>query len=1717
MAERGRDAEIRANETALAETGRFHAERLNRLATLGGAEVAANEAAAESGAAYAEALEGISASQRQAFVERVNQLQAEGRSLDQAIEEAAAYFKAQREGAERSSAARIESAERARGVEVAANEAAAASGASYAEQLRQLETLAEREAFVEYVNQLQAQGFAFDAARESAARYFDLLDQGTDRDLAGSLERASLNEQRFFDQNPIGRTLGDIQSEAVQEGSAFLRSFERGREFLESYRGGVYAARDATNDFARDATRSLNALAHVTDALGSEWDTVTTSIDVASSAVRLAGGDFTALADIALIAIDFINEREEELAERRRERAERRLAFETETAERIADFSRIGNLVGDITPFLDTGRDLRSFSSGEDRYNPFLSGARTPELPTLDLQGIVDAAPDISEVLTGVLEQQLTAALVTAAVNGEDLSRVFDPFIENFRTAMTDAGADFRSTLRADVEFDVISRSLEGYTTAISDFYQLRIDEIRALDRLIGSNSQAAIFALQQQSDRATQDAENQARLAGPQIGRSRFSQFQLNQQLALNRTPEEIDAEYASTFAEGDPNAQLDFRGGIDDLISDVDISNLQTQADAAIEVFRDAITAPARTIESIDEALATLLPTLQTLYDNIREQIIGPDGIISDAEQMELNNLGTFEDFTAQYTGLADQAKADIQTAKQLLESFRAGSAFSDNVEAFKASLSAPGITVAEINQALIDFQPTLRSEFERLRAEIIGTDGIISDAEQLSLEQRGLDTFENFTQPFRELADAAIGVVETAAEALAIFDANSAFDTSVQNFKESLNAAGLTVEDIDRLWADFQEDVLRPRFEYLRSLILDDDGVISDAEELELKSRGLFTFEDFTDGFIDIRDGAVMATETVTEALAQFDANSEFDTSVQNFKSSINAAGITVEAINTLFEAFQEDVLRPRFEYLRSLILDDDGVISDAEELALKTAGLFTFEDFTAGFRGLADTAIANTQKIQRQAAAASQRASQRAAGQAQRAAEQARRAEEALANVRGNAALNDALEELVSGFIRTATTDAELARAIDQIVSDPRVIAEYERRVALISGPDGIINTAAERAEFEGSPLFGGVRAWVNTLIDPSVTATQAGINSLKNITADAEFNNVLEALLDGLIRTATTDAELASAIDQIVSDPRVIAEYERQKMLIGGENGIIDTAAEEAAFRDSPLFGGVRAWVNTIIDPSVTATQAGIDSLENFTANTEFNDALESLVKGLILTAMTDGELETAIETIIADPRVIAEYDRRKMLIGGENGIIDTAAEIEAFENSPLANGVDAWIRNLIDPSVSATQSGIDALGNITGSKTFNDALEGLIKGFILTATTDAELDTGIQKIISDPKVIDEYDRRKALIGGEDGIINTAAEQAAFEDSPLSDGVDAWVRGLIQPSVTATQSGIDALGNITGSKTFNDALEGLVTGLIQTAMTDGELESAIQQIISDPRVIAEYDRRKALFGGEDGIVNTAAELAEFEDSPLAGGVDAWVRNLIDPSVSATQAGIDSLEDFTGGKAFNDAIEPVLEGLITNAESEADLAARIQALISDPQIIAEYNRRRELAGGINNIIDTAAETQLAAGLGVGGSVEDFVASLLPDNIGETVRDRQTRTGLNLQSNRVQRATVALRNASSEEEFTRLQGILRRETNTYFDLEEQRINGLKLSEGELQDLREKNFQARIEALADIENIESARVENEKDRKRRLLDIEEELPRPTTGHPKR
>ena len=257
------------------------------------------------------------------------------------------------------------------------------------------------------------------------------------------------------------------------------------------------------------------------------------------------------------------------------------------------------------------------------------------------------------------------------------------------------------------------------------------------------------------------------------------------------------------------------------------------------------------------------------------------------------------------------------------------------------------------------------TLRPEYERIRAGILDDDGIVSATEELQLRRAGVFSFEDFTGQFTGIRDSAIDGITTAETALANYIDDSNFEGNVEAFRTSITAAGVTVEDVNTAWNSFVQTVLRPEYERLRGLVLDDDGIISASEEFQLRRLGVFSFEDFSSRFVGIKDSAISGIETAAEALSSYIAESGFQANVNAFRTAISEAGLTIEDVNTQWDTFVENVLRPEYERIRGEILDDDGIVSAAEELELRRRGVFTFEDFTTNFVGIKDAAVEGIQ--------------------------------------------------------------------------------------------------------------------------------------------------------------------------------------------------------------------------------------------------------------------------------------------------------------------------------------------------------------------------------------------------------------------------------------------------------------------------------------------------------------------------------------------------------------------------------------------------------------------------------------------------------------------------------------------------------------------------------------------------------------------------------
>ena len=431
---------------------------------------------------------------------------------------------------------RIQAAVEARDLEVSGFQAAAKSGASYAEQLEQIGSVSQRRAFVDLIDSLQDQGLSFDEARTGASKYLPLLTEvvqattAADRmfgdftstitrganesadavlnlvgaveqlgtsianrlpDTAGSLERSLLNEQRYFQQNPIGRTLDDIQGEAGEQGRNFVNRLfvrqdrEDERAALEAQRESIQLYNDlsaATVDF----TFSLIDLQEEINLADRGFQ------DFLGTFGRLATGDFTALLDIP---IQLLNISREAATERQQGAQERSARYE----EQFGDFSRFGRNFGTVSDILGI-----------------------PESPELSDSFFFNPAREFENVIaqsTADFSEGIKNALLSSVINlerdirPEDIAEIFQSGIDRLgeSLALSQFNLNFDEQLGRD--------TADAYNALISDttaFYQAQIDVINLVRQTTGNLS----FGDPEALARASQAATNQARLqldSGPQ------------------------------------------------------------------------------------------------------------------------------------------------------------------------------------------------------------------------------------------------------------------------------------------------------------------------------------------------------------------------------------------------------------------------------------------------------------------------------------------------------------------------------------------------------------------------------------------------------------------------------------------------------------------------------------------------------------------------------------------------------------------------------------------------------------------------------------------------------------------------------------------------------------------------------------------------------------------------------------------------------------------------------------------------------------------------------------------------------------------------------------------------------------------------------------------------------------------------------------------------
>ena len=578
---------------------------------------------------------------------------------------------AQAEAVERQTDAQIAFAARARSAEVARWEAAAASGASYANQLRELRSVSQRRNFVELVNTLQEQGLSFDEARQRAQKFLDeineippvlkgadaaygnfastwvreldrsadavanllsgvqalgaeiksLFDDKTFR-LDSSLERSLLNEQRYFQQNPAGRTLDDIQGEAGEQGRNFVNRLFR-RQDREAEKAAIEAQRESIqlyNDLSAatvDFTGSLIDLKGETNLADHAFQ------DFLGTFGRLATGDFTALLDIP---IQLLNISRQAAAEREQGARDRAALYE----EQFGEFERFGRNFDVVSGVLGI-----------------------PESPELSDSLFFNPAGEFENVLaqsTADFSDGIKNALLASVINlerdirPEDIAGIFQSSIDALGENLD------QSQFNLNFDQQLGRDTADAYQSLINDtttFYQAQIDAINLVRQATGNLSFGDPEALARQAQAET----NRQRLAAPPLENNVTIRNRIN---AVRATAERTGTDRQATedvarAQYGDAAYQAEFARVDDEVLAAALQANQESIAaihtaiaglDASISQSND----PAE-IEQLLQQIAIQIPERYRLRREALQQQLDAGDITQAAFDTSLAQLGIEE----------------------------------------------------------------------------------------------------------------------------------------------------------------------------------------------------------------------------------------------------------------------------------------------------------------------------------------------------------------------------------------------------------------------------------------------------------------------------------------------------------------------------------------------------------------------------------------------------------------------------------------------------------------------------------------------------------------------------------------------------------------------------------------------------------------------------------------------------------------------------------------------------------------------------------------------------------------------------------------------------------------------------------------------------------------------------------------------------------------
>ena len=1233
---------------------------------------------------------------------------------------------AQAEAVERQTDAQIAFAARARSAEVARWEAAAASGASYAKQLSEIGSPEHRQRFVQMVEQLQDQGVMLEQARAEAARYIPILaaisnpiqtadvayqkfsstlvdesNRSADAvanllsgvqalgvalgerlpDSEGSLERSLLNERQYFQQNPAGRTLDDIQGEAGEQGRNFVNRLFR-RQDREAEKAAIEAQRESIqlyNDLSAatvDFTGSLIDLKGETNLADHAFQ------DFLGTFGRLATGDFTALLDIP---IQLLNISRQAAAEREQGARDRAALYE----EQFGEFERFGRNFDVVSGVLGI-----------------------PESPELSDSLFFNPAGEFENVLaqsTADFSDGIKNALLSSVVNlerdirPEDIAGIFQSSIDALGENLD------QSQFNLNFDQQLGRDTADAYQSLINDtttFYQAQIDAINLVRQATGNLSFGDPEALARQAQAETNQTRLQLASDRPNFQSISRQQGRLADERAVADTTVSPEyAQYQAAVAETvdpPPGVTEDITRIIEAVETRTANRLAQDTLAAITEAAGDVNATETTIIERWNEAVPEIKNWWTELYDDI---VNNPD--LKEIERTEsLSALGTQQDFVASLKSqYVTPVLSGIAQATEALETRTANRLAQEALGAIGEAASDVNATEQEILDQWTAAIPALENWWSELYDDIINNPNL-SDAQQ-SESLAALGSQQDFVSSLKsQYVTPVLSGIAQATEALQTRTANRLAQEALGSLSEATSDVNITEAEVVDLWT-----ATLPALETWYQELLDDANAIADDAERTEALAALGSPEAFIANLkSQYVTPVITGIQRSAEALQTRTANRVAQSALKGLREATSDVNITEAEVINLWTATV-----PLIETWYQELLDDANAIADDAERTEALDALGSPEAFVANLKSQYVTPVITG--IQRSAEALETKTASRVANTA-------------LKGLREATSDVNITEEAILGLWNTAlplieTWYQELLDDANAIAND----AERDEALAALGSPEAFI--ANLKSQYVSPVLMGIAQATEALETRTANRQAQDAISALRtvaddvNITEQAIIDKWKEAipfieswwqeLYDDIVNNANlTDADIAESLAELGSVEAFVGNI-RSQYVTPVLNNILQTqfsnrsnAAQNRVNRSQFNLGGATSESDfeTRRDLLIGAINAYYDAEEERINNLEKSEEqLKTLRDNNQLSReQSIGRAINVVNTFAADriqveEQTQAELERmEEQRLDRIQSLKDDALEIERDRQNSLVDLEEETQERILDIQRKANQS-----------------------------------------------------------------------------------------------------------------------------------------------------------------------------------------------------------------------------------------------------------------------------------------------------------------------------------------------------------------------------------------------------------------------------------